>query len=103
MTGFKDGNNEELKESLRSLRRTEFEYNLFNKDKTEWGNFSYLSDVEIRTQGRGKSTYIFWEFPSRVLKVIKDPNMFVKLNLLVLLGLDSKHSIVLYEHLKDYV
>jgi len=38
-----------------------------------------------------------------VLDVIKHPNMFVKLNLLVIRGLDSKHSIALYEFLKDYL
>jgi len=38
-----------------------------------------------------------------VLDVIKHPNMFVKLNLLIVRGLDSKHSIALYEFLKDYI
>lgn len=47
LIGFKDSDNEELKEALRSLRRTEFEYNILHKDKEEWGNFSYFSDVQI--------------------------------------------------------
>ena len=36
------------------------------------------------------------------MDVIKQPNMFVKLNLFVTRGLTSKHSLVLYEFLKDY-
>jgi plasmid replication initiation protein len=36
------------------------------------------------------------------LKEIKDPSMWVTLNLLIMLLIDSKHSLTLYESLKDY-
>lgn len=54
LTGFKDGNNDDLKESLRALRRHEFEYNILNKFKgvEERGNLSFFSDVQIKSYGR---------------------------------------------------
>jgi hypothetical protein len=51
----------------------------------------------------GKPTTISFEFPSTVLETIKNPSMFVKLDLLMMRGFTSKHSIALYEFLKDYV
>jgi len=89
LIGYKDTKNDDLKEALRNLRRTEFEYNIMHKDGERWGNFSYFSDVEIQTGGRGHKTFISWEYPSRVLKVIQHPKMFVRLNLLVIMGLDN--------------
>lgn len=35
--------------------------------------------------------------------MIKHPNMYVRLNLLALRDLKSKHSIALYEFLQDYI
>jgi len=103
LVGYKDNKNDDLKEALRTLRRTEFEYNILHKDGESRGNFSYFSDVEITSMGKGVHTKIFREYPSRVLKVIQHPEMFVRLNLLVIMGLSSKHSVVLYEFLKDYI
>ena len=104
LAGFKDGNNKDLKIALKALRRIEFEYNILNKDKweEERADFSFFSDVQINTYGKGKATKVTWWYPERVLNEIKNPSMRVKLNLLILLLLDSKHSLTLYESLKDY-
>jgi plasmid replication initiation protein len=59
--------------------------------------------VKIREEGIGKPTTISFEFPSTVLDTIKRPNMFVKLDLIIIKGLESKHSIILYEFIKDYL
>lgn len=45
---------------------------------------------------------VSFEFPTTVRKVIRNPNMFVKLDLLIVRGLNSKHSVALYELMKDY-
>ena len=39
------------KEALKALRRYEFEYNILNKfkEEEEWGNFSFFSDVQIKS------------------------------------------------------
>ena len=79
------------------------EYNILGKDKESWGIFAILSHAEIEVQGRGKRTLVSFEFPGKLLQAIKHPSIYVKLNLLVLRGLESKHSIALYEILKDYL
>jgi plasmid replication initiation protein len=37
-----------------------------------------------------------------VLNVIKNPRIYVKLDLIIIRGLESKHSVALYELMKDY-
>lgn len=102
LSGLNDSSNEDLKNALRSLSSTKIEYNILNKDKSERGVFSFLAEVKISTEGRGKPTSITFEFPSTVRNVVKNPNMFVKLDLLIIRGLNSKHSVALYELMKDY-
>ena len=102
LSGLNDNANTELKDALRNLSLTKIEYNIFNKDKEEWGVFSFLAEVKITAEGVGKSTYVTFEFPSTVLNVVKNPNMYVKLDLLIVRGLTSKHSVALYELMKDY-
>lgn len=103
LCGFTDTNNIDLKNALRTLADTKIEYNIFDKDSREWGIFSFLASARIKEQGRWKPTFVTFDFPAMVLEVIKHPNMFVKLNLLIVRWLDSKHSIALYEFLKDYI
>ena len=51
---------------------------------------------------RGGATTLNFELPTPIVEAIKRPKMFVKLNLFILRGLSSKHSLALYETLKDY-
>ena len=50
LAGLNDNDNTQLKEALRNLRRNEIEYNIFNKDREEWGVFSFLAEAKIRTE-----------------------------------------------------
>ena len=102
LSGLNDTSNVDLKDALRNLSSTKIEYNILNKDKEERGVFSFLAEVKIIAEGRGKSTTVHFEFPTTVRKVVKNPNMFVKLDLLIVRGLNSKHSVALYELMKDY-
>ena len=102
LCGLYDTNNNELKDALRNLVETTVEYNIFNKDKKERGVFSVLAEAKIKEGGRGRPTIVGFEFPSTVLEVVKNPNMYVRLDLLIVRDLKSKHSIALYEFLKDY-
>lgn len=52
LIGYKDNDNTALKDGFRNVRRTEYEYNILNKDSEEWGNLSYFSDVQIIVNGR---------------------------------------------------
>ena len=104
LCGLRNNDNEGLKEGLRALQNLNVEFNVMNKDKSkQWGIFSFLSYAHIDEAGRGKTSYLTFEFPSIILDVVKQPNMYVTLNLLVIRGLSSKHSIALYEFLKDYI
>lgn len=104
LAGLKDSDNTTLKEALENLSKTVIKYNIFGKDNAhEWTVFSVLSMAQIKSEGRGKPTMVTFEFPSLVLEMVKNPNMFVRLNLLALRDLKSKHSIALYEFLKDYL
>ncbi len=102
LAGLKQTDNEELKKALKTLGSTSIEYNILNKDTSVRGFFRFLSEVKIVGESTGKITTISFEFPTSVLETIKNPNMFVKLDLLVIRGLESKHSVAIYELLKDY-
>ena len=52
LAGITDSDNTALKQELRNFSTTQFEYNIFNKDKKEWGIFSFLAEVKIITQGK---------------------------------------------------
>ena len=104
LCGLKNNDNEDLKQGLRALRNLSIEYNVLHKDKSKQrGIFSFLAYAEIKEAGVGKASLLTFEFPSIILDVVKKPNMYVTLDLLVIRGLNSKHSIALYEFLKDYV
>lgn len=102
LIGITSNDNILLKEALKNLQRTEIEYNVLNKDKEERWIFSFLAEVKILTRWRWKATTISFEFPSTILNVIKHPAMYVKLDLYIIRWLESKHSIALYEMMKDY-
>jgi Initiator Replication protein len=61
-----------------------------------------LAFVKITGQRRGGVSEVHFEFPTPILEAIKRPSMYVKLNLFIRRGLNSKHSLALYEVLKDY-
>ena len=103
LAGRESSNTRDLKQALTSLVETSIEYNVLNKDsETRWV-FSLLAEATIKEEGSGKPTTIKFEFPSTILKAIKHPRIYVKLNLLMLRWFTSKHSLALYEFLVDYI
>lgn len=102
LAGINDTSNKDLKKALKNLKRNEIEYNVLNKDERNWWIFSFLAEANIREQWRGKNTIVTFEFPTTVLNVIKNPRIYVKLDLIIIRGLESKHSVALYELMKDY-
>lgn len=104
LSGMRDNDNAELKEALRTLHSLKFEFNVLHKDDSKDRKLlSFMSEVGIREEGKGKPTTISFEFPTSIREAVRNPNMYVKLDLLVIRGLESKHSIALYEVLKDYM
>ncbi len=94
--------NTELKQALRQLVTMAIEYNILKKDKEDRWVFSFLSAASIESETQGKSAVFKFELPTPIIDAIKRPNIYVKLNLLIARWLSSKHSLTLYEILKDY-
>ena len=95
--GFDSGNQDYLKEVLRSLRSCEVEWNLLNKDnKQVWGVASLLASAEIKD---GICTYGF--APHLRLK-LHNPIMYTKLNLRLQNRFKSQYALVLWEVCFDY-
>ena len=95
--GFDSGNQEYLKDVLRSLRSCEVEWNLLNKDnKQVWGVASLLASAEIKD---GICTYGF--APHLRLK-LHNPRIYAKLNLRLQNRFKSQYALVLWEVCFDY-
>ena len=95
--GFGDGNQEYLKEMLRSLRSCEVEWNLLDKDKVEeWGVASLLAEARIRD---GICTYAY---PPYLRTKLHSPRIYTKLNLRLQNRFSSKYALVLWEVCFDY-
>ena len=95
--GFGDGNQEYLKEMLRSLRSCEVEWNLLNKDnKQVWGIAGLLASVEIE---EGICSY---EFPKPLRLKLHNPRVYAKLNLRLQNRFRSRYALVLWEVCFDY-
>jgi len=95
--GFGDGNQEYLKEMLRSLRSCEVEWNLLNKDnKQEWGVAGLLAEVRI------VDGICFYQFPHTLRLKLHNPRVYAKLNLRLQNQFTSKYALVLWEVCFDY-
>ena len=95
--GFGDGNQEYLKEVLRSLRSCEVEWNLLNKNNKEvWGVASLLASAEIEN---GICTY---GFAPHLRRQLYNPRIYAKLNLRLQNRFTSRYALVLWEVCFDY-
>ena len=95
--GFGDGNQEYLKEMLRSLRSCEVEWNLLNKDNQQvWGVASLLASAEIEN---GICTY---GFAPHLRRQLYNPRIYAKLNLRLQNRFKSRYALVLWEVCFDY-
>ena len=95
--GFGDGNQEYLKEVLRSLRSCEVEWNLLNKDRKQvWGIASLLASAEIEN---GICTY---GFAPHLRRLLYNPRVYAKLNLHLQNRFTRKYALVLWEVCFDY-
>ena len=97
--GYTSKNNNGLKDSLRELSRTEIEWDIFGKDGHEWGITHLLSDCRIKTD----SNIILYEYSSSIKEKLNNPEMYVKINLLVSKNFKSKHSLAIYCLALDYL
>ena len=95
--GFGDGNQEYLKEVLRSLRSCEVEWNVLGKDqKEEWGVAGLLAEARIR------DGICFYQFSHTLRLKLHNPRIYTKLNLRLQNRFTSKYALVLWEVCFDY-
>ena len=92
-------NSTQLKNNIRVLQDMRVEYNVLNKGKNiVWSSFHLMAGVEINKDGIIKFNFAF-----QVLELIQNPSIYAYLDLRIIKQLDNKHSISLYEILKDYI
>ena len=95
--GFGDGNQEYLKEVLKSIVDCKVEWNVLDKDKAEeWGVASLLAEVRIR------DGICFYQFPHTLRLKLHNPRVYAKLNLRLQNRFTSRYALVLWEVCFDY-
>lgn len=87
LSGIARNDNSELKENLKNFVKLVIEYNILGKDKEIWGAFPFLSWVQILGDRRGKTATLKFELATPILEAVKNPKMYVRLNLLIQRGL----------------
>ena len=95
--GFGDGNQEYLREVLKSIVDCTVEWNVLDKDKKEeWGVASLLAEVRIR------DGICFYQFPHTLRLKLHNPRVYAKLNLRLQNRFKSRYALVLWEICFDY-
>ena len=95
--GFDSGNQEYLKEVLKSIVDCTVEWNLLNKDnKQVWGAASLLAFVEI------EDGICCYQFPHPLRVKLHNPRVYAKLNLRLQNQFSSRYALVLWELCFDY-
>lgn len=92
--------NVDLKEQLKKLANIKIEFNYMNKDKNEvWEYMSLLSLVKIVPN----ESEVSFELPSVLRDRLINPRLYTPINVILIAGLKSSYSIVMYEFLRDYL
>ena len=103
-----DKNNSYYKKILKKMQHITVEYNMLKKDFIVDGSSTLLSDVKFVTNTQTNETIVHYNLSSFIkdalLNIIKgNPDaMYANINLVIIKGLKSKYSLILYELCKDY-
>jgi hypothetical protein len=97
--GYNSTNNKYLKQALRELIETTVEWNILNKDKNIWEINTLLAGFKIE-EGTGICQYAFSPF---LRTKLANPEMYMKLDLLISKKFNSKHSLAIYSLALDYL
>lgn len=93
--GFESKDIELIKRSLTSLVKASVTWNILGRDKKNvWGISSILGSVQI-SEGSGICEYTY---PAHLRQLLKNPNIFARLNLLIQRQFDSKYALALWEY-----
>ncbi len=98
-----DKNNTTLKKIIRRMHEIDFEYNVLGKDKIIEGYASLIDNVKFVTDLKTGVVTVSYSLPEDVrLSMIKKNGIYASINLVIVKGLKSKYSVVLYELIRDY-
>lgn len=93
--GFNSGDMELIKDTLRALRNIEIQWNTLGRDrKNVWTTSGILASVRI-FEGTGVCEY---SYPPPLRSILRNPNIFARLNLLIQRQFDSKYALALWEY-----
>lgn len=85
-----------LKKTVESLQDFTVESNILGKDKKKWDRFSLVAGATIE---EGTLTF---SFPHQIIDALKNPKMYVTLDLDEINRINRKYAISLYEIIEDY-
>lgn len=95
-------------ESLKKMHKMEVVYNVLGKDNKLRGQLEAYLINEIGWEKNGAELIVKFSLPSFILEAIKNiingnnNTLYANIDLMIIKGLKSKYSIVLYELCKDY-
>jgi len=99
-----DRNNDFYKVKIKELMHRIAEYNILQKDKTINGAFVLVPRIEFETSEITKEIIVRYELPEVIRERLINPQdgIFANIDLVVIRGLKSRYSIILYELVRDY-
>jgi hypothetical protein len=99
-----DRNNDFYKSKIKELMHRIAEYNILQKDKTINGAFVLVPRIEFETSESTKEIVVRYELPEVIRERLINPQdgIFANIELVVMRGLKSRYSIILYELVRDY-
>ena len=96
LIGWEGKNYVKLKTSLRKLVNTKIEWNILGRDKkNQWCISALLASASI---AGGKCTY---DYPFHLQELLKNPNIYGRINLITQNNFKSKYSLILWEFLMN--
>lgn len=96
LIGDQSNNYTYLKKTVESLQDFTVESNVLGKDKKKWDRFSLVAGATI------ENGTLRFSFPHQIIDALKNPKMYVTLDLDEINRIDRKYAISLYEIIEDY-
>lgn len=92
-------NNTHIKESILKIQVVKVSFNVLSKSKKEWRkDIGLILDVDTQEEG-----FVSFSMEEELIGAINHPDMYGLVDLKVIKGMQSKHSIALYEFISDYL
>jgi plasmid replication initiation protein len=94
-------NSSHIKESILQMQEVKVSFNVLGKSKKDWDfkkDIGLIIDIDTQEEG-----FVSFSMEEELIAVINKPDMYGMVDLKVIKGMQSKHSIALYEFISDYL